>query len=286
MNPEEAGRTATCATTRPITPPPPTRLDQLLQDPRYLITVDPARLVPHLDGARSTQARATAAVYRQSTHHLARLDPPMRASQLELTAHHLGRRGLAARIAGAVPNRPWQTRWSHIHRATGHQVLTGHDGPVNAVAAGALPDGTPVIISGDLHGMVWVWRLADGALVGKPLTGRDSPVDAVAAGALPDGTPVIISGSAISGLIGRNDHTIRVWRLADGAPVGKPLTGHDSPVNAVAAGALPDGTPVIISGDLNSTVRVWRLPTSASATSCSAPSFPRLAAAPACRLPA
>ena len=63
---------------------------------------------------------------------------------------------------------------------------------------------------------------------------------AVAAGALPDGTPVIISGGG--------DGTVRVWRLADGTPVGEPLTGHDRPVNAVAAGALPDGTPVIISG--------------------------------------
>ena len=41
---------------------------------------------------------------------------------------------------------------------------------------------------------------------------------------------------------------MRVWRLADGTPVGEPLTGHDGGVNAVAAGALPDGTPVIISG--------------------------------------
>ena len=63
---------------------------------------------------------------------------------------------------------------------------------------------------------------------------------AVAAGALPDGTPVIISGG--------DDGTVRVWRTADGTPVGEPLTGHDGPVNAVAAGALPDGTPVIISG--------------------------------------
>ena len=124
------------------------RLDQLLEDPLYLITVDPARLVPHLDAARSVPARAAAAVYRQSAHLLARLDRPTRASQLELTAHHLGCRSLAARIAGAAPDRPWQTRWSHGRRATGHQVLTGHAGGVNAVAAGALPDGTPVIISG------------------------------------------------------------------------------------------------------------------------------------------
>ena len=45
-------------------------------------------------------------------------------------------------------------------------------------------------------------------------------MNAVAAGALPDGTPVIVS-------------------VADGTPVGEPLTGHDGPVNAVAAGALP-----------------------------------------------
>src|SRR5262249_40601203 len=111
------------------------------------LTVDPARLVPRLDAARSALGRATAAVYRQSAHLLADLDRPMRASQLELTAHRLGCRGLAARIADAAPGRPWQTRWSHGHRATGHQVLTGHAGAVTAVAAGVLPDGTPVIVS-------------------------------------------------------------------------------------------------------------------------------------------
>ena len=41
---------------------------------------------------------------------------------------------------------------------------------------------------------------------------------------------------------------MRVWRLADGAPVGEPLTGHRGGVDAVAVGALPDGTPVIVSG--------------------------------------
>ena len=124
------------------------RLDHLLEDVRYLLTVDPGRLVPYLDAARSAPARATAAVYRQCAHDLADLDRPARASQLELTAHRLGCRSLAARIADAAPDRPWQTRWSHGRRATGHQVLTGYDGEVSAVAVGALPDGTPVIVSG------------------------------------------------------------------------------------------------------------------------------------------
>ena len=52
----------------------------------------------------------------------------------------------------------------------------------------------------------------------------------MAAGALPDGTPVIISG-------GYGDGTVRVWRLADGTPVGEPLRGSDGGVWAVAAGA-------------------------------------------------
>jgi hypothetical protein len=38
------------------------------------------------------------------------------------------------------------------------------------------------------------------------------------------------------------------WRTADGTPVGDPLTGHGGPVRAEAVGALPDGTPVIITG--------------------------------------
>ena len=291
------------------------RLDQLLEDPHYLLTVDPARLVPHLDAARSAPARAAAAVYRQSAHHLAPLDRPTRASQLELTAHRLGCRSLAARIASAAPDRPWQTRWSHGRRATGHQVITGHAGAVYAVAAGALPDGTPVIISGGGDGTVRVWRLADGTPVGEPLRGHDGHGGrgggrgaagrhpghhqrrrrrhgaGVAAGRRHPGRGAAArprrlgergGGRGAAGwhpghhqrrrrrhgagvAAGRRhpgrgaaarprrpgvrrwrpgrcrtaprsssaaarDGTVRVWRLADGTPVGEPLRGHDGPV--------------------------------------------------------
>jgi hypothetical protein len=53
-------------------------------------------------------------------------------------------------------------------------------------------------------------------------------VFAVAVGALPDGTLVIISGGGAG--------TVRVWRLADGSPVGEPL---DLP-EAVRAVAIHD----------------------------------------------
>ena len=42
-------------------------------------------------------------------------------------------------------------------------------------------------------------------------------------------------------------------------PGREPLSGHDSWVNAVAAGVLLDSTPVIVSGGRDHTVRVWRL---------------------------
>ena len=230
------------------------RIDQLLEDPRYLLTVDPAMLVPHLDAARSASAQAIAAVYWLSAHHLAPLHRSARASQLELTAHQLGCRSLAARIASIAPDRPWQTRWSHTRQATGHQVLTGHTDWVRAVAVGALPDGTPVIVSGGEDATVRVWRLADGTPVGEPLRGHTGAVEAVATGQLPDGTPVIVSADV------SEDATVRVWRLADGTPVGKPLRAC---VWAVAVGALPDGTPVIVGSgfeDGNDPVMwVWRL---------------------------
>jgi WD40 repeat protein len=138
---------------------------------------------------------------------------------------------------------------------------------MTSVAVGRLPDGTPVIVTGNRMPRMWqladgtpviggsmtqVWRLADGTPVGEPLSGHgdSSWVNAAAVGRLPDGTPVIVTGN--------DDGTVRVWRLADSAPIGEPLRGHTGRVNAVAAGELPDGTPVIVTGGNDCTVRVWQ----------------------------
>ena len=215
-------------------------LDPLLVDAGYLVHADPDTLLPALDAARSAPAQATVAVYRQSAHLLARLDRPMRASQLELTAHRLGCRGLAVRIASAAPDRPWQTRWSHGHQAIGHQVITGHGGAVTAVAAGALPDGTPVIISGGRR------RHGAGVADRRRHPGRRAADRPQRRGDRGGGR----------GAAGRHPGHHQRRRRPHGAGVadGRRHPGRRAadrprrPVWAVTAGALPDGTPVIISG--------------------------------------
>jgi WD40 repeat protein len=68
----------------------------------------------------------------------------------------------------------------------------------------------------------------------------------------------LVNGNPV---IGSPDGTVRVWRLADGKPVGEPLRGHDGRPLSVAAGVLPDGTPVTVSGGDNPSVQVtwWKI---------------------------
>jgi len=96
--------------------------------------------------------------------------------------------------------------------ATGQarHTLTGHTGPVVAVATMRLPDGTPVAVTGSDDRTARVWDLATGQ-TRHTLTGHTDSVEAVATMRLPDGTPVAVTGS--------RDRTARVWDLATGHSV-------------------------------------------------------------------
>ena len=115
------------------------------------------------------------------------------------------------------------------------RVLTGHHGPVNAVAIA--PDGT-WLATGGQDGTVRIWA-ADGT-PRTSLTGHEHRVTAVAIA--PDGTWLATASA---------DGTVRTW-AADGTP--RATLSHDDPVNAVAI--APDGTWLATGGE-DGTVRTW-----------------------------
>jgi hypothetical protein len=85
------------------------RIDELLPDAGYLLAADPARLLPALNHARTTQARRIDAVYRRCADHLRSGSRQMRGSYLdELEACRAGLQQFAAEAAAEVPDRPWR----------------------------------------------------------------------------------------------------------------------------------------------------------------------------------
>ncbi|MGH3812917.1 MAG: hypothetical protein ACRDUV_10730, partial [Pseudonocardiaceae bacterium] len=64
-----------------------------------------------------------------------------------------------------------------------------------------------------------------------------------------DDRPIAVTSS--------RDHTVRIWDLATGTPIGL-LTGHTGPVTAVASAQL-DNHPIAVTGSWDHTVRIWDL---------------------------
>jgi cytochrome c len=128
-------------------------------------------------------------------------------------------------------------RWS-LARNSAEQVLRFHDDAVNAVAM--LKDGRAVTAGAD--GRIAIW--SDGkAQPDTVLQGHTAPVVALAIS--PDGA-TLASASW--------DHTIRLWRLADGTV--RVREGHTQNVNGVAF--TPDGK-AIVSAAYDLTLRIWPL---------------------------
>jgi WD40 repeat protein len=116
----------------------------------------------------------------------------------------------------------------------------------NAICAVFSPDGTLVATgSDDGECLVRLWDRRQGTLL-RTLSGHSRKVVALAFS--PDGKYLATASW---------DKSARLWRVADGAPAGKPLW-HQDLVQAVAFS--PDGRAVLTGGD-DYTARLWELTT-------------------------
>jgi WD40 repeat protein len=223
-------------------------LDQLLDDPGFLLAADPARLLRALPAASTPAARHRASVYRLAVHQLRDRPIEEAAAYLELAAHQRRIEDLAERIAQLGLPQPWSTVWAAWEPTASHYIIGRQLNSVRAVALGEL-DGRLIAVTGGDDDTLRVWDLREGTGIGEPLDADSDGIWAVALGEL-DGRPMAVTGG--------EDATVRVWDLREGTAIGEPLTGHTGPVEAVALGEL-DGRPIAVSGSTDATVRIWDL---------------------------
>ena len=227
-------------------------LDQLVNDPGFLLAADRARLLATLATVTDPQARKSASAFESMQHLQPGRPPGQAAAQLDLAARAHGATVLADGIGHLPYELPWTITWGHWAQPDRHVVLGRHAAEIQAVATATI-DGTPVVVSGGLDGMR-IWDLRTGAARGKPLHGPREGVRAVAIGDA-DGTPVAVTGGA--------DGTMQVWDLRTGTARGEPHRGHIGEVVTVTIGMM-EGTPVAVTGGADGTVQVWDLRTRAA----------------------
>jgi WD40 repeat protein len=139
--------------------------------------------------------------------------------------------------------------------------MTGLDAkgllPIDALVVS--PDGTMVIALNTMQARVWNVATATGSVRTFPLGHHPNRYITCAAFS-PDGKVLATASS---------DRTVQLWRLADGKPLGGPLT-HPTTVDTVSF--APDGR--LLTGMRGGQVRIWELPPASAAAYRLQPSAP------------
>jgi hypothetical protein len=99
-------------------------LDELIQDPEYLLAADPARLLPVLPTAVTRDGRQAAEAYRHAVPQLNQGSDPLRLAALQAGAHALIR--AFASLPGGEPE-PWWPAWSWWRQPTPTQLIATLD---------------------------------------------------------------------------------------------------------------------------------------------------------------
>jgi WD40 repeat protein len=230
-------------------------LDQLVNDPGFLLTADPARLLPALATVTTSETLKSASAFESVQYLLAGRPPGQAAAQLDLAARVYNAGPLADGISQLPYERPWTIAWGYWARPDRHVLLGRHATEVRGLVTATL-DGTPLVVSGSRDGTLQVWDLRTRTAWDEPLRGHSGEVTALAVAEV-DGNPIAISGS--------RDGTLQVWDLRTRTAWDEPLRGHTGMVTALAVAEV-DGNPIAISGSRDGSVQVWDLRTRTART--------------------
>ncbi|MFE3205602.1 AAA family ATPase [Embleya sp. NPDC059237] len=228
------------------------RLDELLVDSEFLVLANPAVLLAAFSRARSDAALTARAVYRTSIGIHRHADSTTRRRVLALDAARHNTPPLLTALNRKTRSEAWKPL-----AATGgtlvpiaRDTLTGHSGPVRALACTTV-NGRPVVVTASDDHTARVWDLATGETVGRPLSGHAGSVRAVACAR--------VGGRAIA-VTGSNDRTARVWDLATGTNPREPLDRHLGWVSAVVYAEM-EGKTVAVTGSSDHSSHLWDLST-------------------------
>lgn len=195
-------------------------IDDLLDDPGFLLAADSDRLLGALNAARSRSAIRTARLYRSAVPQLRGRPPADGASYLELHARQLGLDDYADRVAAARFSQRWRVPWTRWAPRHPHQIIGRHPEHVWSVALCTLAD-RAIVLSGDERGTVRVWDLLTGLPVGPPFQHGDPSRWIGGGGRVECLTLAELDGRQIVASLAGSD--LRVWDLITREPLSPPL---------------------------------------------------------------
>lgn len=232
-------------------------LDDLVEDPAFLLAADPAGLLP--EAGAVTRAIPAMRIYERTVA-LRRADHEADLlAHLELYARQAGLDEFAGKVAALRHGGPWLIDFTLWNPVDLRQSFGRPGGEVSAIAMARDLGRRPIAVTGGTDGQIRVWDLLARDEVRKvsPLpasedSGSDQhrpTVTALAAGELISGEPVAVTGGA--------DGAVRAWNLNTGERIAGPLTGIENSGWALAT-TVAAGTPIAVCR-IGDELRAWDL---------------------------